>query len=347
MKKFLKDVDKNGKEIDWRGKKVSNLWLAEAYTRLGMDKAHRVVLCGSCLGFEVQEVPDGENKRKLKYGYFCKIPLCPMCSWRRSRKIFGQVSQVMDYVAPKDYRYVFLTLTMKNVPGNLLDAAVDDLLGGFKKLIRRKQFKEMSEGFFRCLEITHNWGRNDYHPHLHVMIAVDKRYFSEYRNYIKHGEWKDLWQSCLNVSYQPWVHICKVRGRVDSSAPMPGTISYGKAVAEIAKYSVKGADYLVMWQDRAGFLKKTGIKLQSVQQCKDLTDEVVGVLDKVLHRRRLVAFGGELKRVHKLLNLDDPVDGDLVVTDNQEINKELAAIIEKYYWNAGVGNYVLAKARKA
>jgi plasmid rolling circle replication initiator protein Rep len=128
---------------------------------------------------------------------------------------------------------------------------------------------------------------------------------------------------------------------------MPGTISYGKAVAEIAKYSVKGADYLVMWQDRAGFLKKTGIKLQSVQQCKDLTDEVVGVLDKTLHRRRLVAFGGELKRVHKLLNLDDPVDGDLVVTDNEEINKELAAIIEKYYWNAGVGNYVLAKARKA
>jgi len=343
MKKMLSDVDKDGKERDWRGKKVLNRWLSESYERLGENKALRVMQCGSCLDFEVQKGANGEDVKRLVSAYFCHVPLCPMCAWRRSIKIFAQVSKVMNYVEPDDYRYVFLTLTVRNMPGMQAKAATDDILKAFSKLTRRKKFEVMSVGWFRCLEVTHNWNNNDYHPHLHVMIAVDKRYFTVYENYVKHAEWKDMWQSCLGVSYQPWVYVCTVNGKQHTQTAVQGTVNCGQAVAEIAKYAVKSADYLVMWQDRAAFRKKTGIKLKSIQHCKDLTDEVVGVLDSVLHRRRLVAFGGRLKQVHKQLNLDDPEGGDLVKTDEGNLNGELATILERYCWRVGVGNYELAK----
>ena len=36
-----------------------------------------------------------------------------------------------------------------------------------------------------------------------------------------------------------------------------------------------------------------------------------------LQNRHLVAFGGKFKEIHKKLNLDDSIDGDLIHTDNE------------------------------
>lgn len=49
-----------------------------------------------------------------------------MCAWRRSLKIFGQVSKVMDHVEKNyNYRYIFLTLTVKNCYGEDLKDTLD------------------------------------------------------------------------------------------------------------------------------------------------------------------------------------------------------------------------------
>ncbi|HAT4163561.1 TPA: protein rep [Clostridium perfringens] len=109
--KKLVDKNKNGKEIDWKGKKLNNLELAESYKRLGLKKAYRVKECGTLLSFKRID----EELKKLFKANFCKDRLCPMCTWRRSMKIFGQVSKVMDRaLEDKEYRFLFLKLTVKN-----------------------------------------------------------------------------------------------------------------------------------------------------------------------------------------------------------------------------------------
>ena len=149
---------------------------------------------------------------KLTNANFCKVRLCPMCSWRRSLKIFGQVSRVMDYVEENyNYRYIFLTLTVKNCYGEDLRDTLDLMTKSFNKLSERKAFKQAVKGYFRSLEITYNKKDNTYHPHFHMILAVNKNYFTDDRVYLSQEKWTNLWQSVLQVDYIPIVHVKKIK----------------------------------------------------------------------------------------------------------------------------------------
>ena len=109
---ILEDTTESGKIRPWKEKKVNSLKLSESYERLGYSKkAKRVKFCGSSLTYKV-DVANGS--KKLFSADFCKVRLCTMCSWRRSLKVFGQVSKVMDVLCKtKKYNFIFLTLTVK------------------------------------------------------------------------------------------------------------------------------------------------------------------------------------------------------------------------------------------
>ncbi|ELU5588799.1 hypothetical protein SCB17_003342 [Clostridium perfringens] len=51
----LVDKNKNGKEIDWKGKNLKNLELSESYKRLGFKKYYRFKECGTLLSFKKYE----------------------------------------------------------------------------------------------------------------------------------------------------------------------------------------------------------------------------------------------------------------------------------------------------
>jgi len=363
--KVLKDVNKKGNEVDWENKYERKEGMKEVYKELVNDgydfmvsKSIRIGECGSYLTFGILE----DNTKKLLEANFCKIRLCPMCSWRRSLKIFGQVSSIMNYLEEnEDYRYLFLTLTCKNVKGSELDETIDLLMSAFAKLRKRKVFERAIKGWFRALEVTHdvnefitrdmyygnknkhmkskkkyyddrglkvgdkNFNFDLYHPHFHVILAVNKSYFDDNRLYIKQEEWTSLWKSCLKVDYTPIVDIRKLENKRKNHK------SLASAIAETAKYTVKDDDYVI--KDADGNIDM------------DMSKEAVLTLDIALAHRRLVAFGGVFKEVHDLLKLDDAVDGDLVVTDNDILREDIFTAIESYGWNIGVGNYILKKTQ--
>lgn len=312
----LEDIATNGKKIPWQDKKIRTLLLAESYKRLGSKKAYRVQECGSFLEFK-RYITTGEFK--LHGANFCKVRLCPMCSWRRELKIFAQVSKVMDSaLGSKDYRFIFLTLTCKNIYADDVSETIDTLFHAFKKLTERKQFKQVVKGWFRALEITHNLDLDSnsfdtYHPHFHCILMVNKSYFSDTKQYLSQEKWTSIWKSCLKVDYTPVV---------DVRAFKVGTKKQiAKSVAETAKYTVKDNDYLVMDNE-------------------ELTDSAVQVLDGALASRRLVAFGGELKKIHKQLNLDDAENGDLINTSSEETREDVDYIVESYKWHIGYHQYI-------
>ena len=312
---ILKDT-KNGKDTDWRGKKINTLELSSSYKRIGYnEKSLRVGECGNYLEFRLA----ASDTLKLTRANFCKVRLCPMCSWRRSLKIFGQVSRVMDHVEENhNYKYIFLTLTVKNCYSEELKDTLNLMTESFNKMNQRKSFKQAIKGYFRSLEITYNKDDDTYHPHFHMILAVNDSYFKDTRIYLTQKNWTNLWKESLKVDYTPIVDVRKLRE------------NNGKEVAEVAKYTVKSEDFLI--RDEKGNIKE------------NLTDEVVKTLDNALHRKRLTSFGFIFKDIHKKLNLDDAEDGDLTNTDNEELREDLTNIILRYQWNIGIKNYVLVEA---
>lgn len=312
---ILLDVAKNGRVRPWKDKKINSLKLSESYARLGNErKAKRTKFCGSTLGYKILE----NGQKKLVVADFCKVRLCAMCAWRRSLKIFGQVSKIMDVLCrAKKYNFLFLTLTVKNCAAENLSAEIDKLFYGFNKLTKKTAFKKIVKGWFRALEITHNTNKHSksydtYHPHFHIILQVNPSYFTS-KDYLKHDDWLKMWRDCMKLDYDPEVFIEKAKAK-----------NLTGAVAEIAKYTVKDKDYII-------------------EHDQNLTDKSVAILDSALCGRRLTAFGGMMRQVHKDLKLDDTENGDLINTDNEIEREDIANMIVFYHWNVGLNNYTKVK----
>lgn len=306
-------------------KKHNSLLLADSYERLARDKrAERVRSCGDFLEFAHEISPDGvvSESGKLHHANFCRDRLCPMCAWRRSYKIFGQVSQIMEKIGTQ-YRFLFVTLTVPNVTGPELPGAINDLMKSYHKFIQYRRLKFV-KGFFRVLEITRNSNKKSksygtYHPHFHVIVAVNPSYFKS-KEYLKRDDWLALWQKATGDSTITQVDVRTVKPK-DGEALRDETAdslvkSLSSAVAEVAKYPMKSSDYLSI---------------------PDLTerDSVIDTFAVALQSRRLTALGGVFKDAFESLRLDDAEDGDLVHI-NQTINPALALLIVRYGWTAGV-----------
>ena len=197
--------------VEFHGRKEYDLQLADVYDRLGYKiKAKRVRICGTELDFRVPE--DFSESPKLYRANFCKDRLCSMCGWRRSKKIFSQVSKVMDKIE-SDYSFIFVSLTLENCSAEELSKTIDQLMYGFKKLMLISSIRRAFKGYFKALEITihpehpRKW---EYHPHLHVIFAVNKSYFKGH-NYIKHSELMAYWRRVCCLDYDPVVYVEKVK----------------------------------------------------------------------------------------------------------------------------------------
>lgn len=329
---LCQDTPEQELTVKFQPKKLLSLQLAACYERLGyQSKAFRTADCGSFLEFartaggggiaDLRGDPTGilasrnphhaDSKFKLHNANFCRDRLCPMCSWRRSYKIFGQVSQIMNAIGSK-YTYLFLTLTIPNCSPDDLSSVLSDLQKSWNRFIGYKRIRDAVRGFFKALEVTRNPVTGFYHPHFHVVLAVDKKYFKDKR-YISRDEWLQLWQKAARDSSITQVDIRRAKSKKTADGEN-AVAALSSAVAEIAKYAVKSADYL--FEDPA------------------LTDEVVSVLVPALNNRRLCSFGGVFEDVRRQLKLDDAEDGDLVHLDG-DLNSDLAIQIYRYGWSAG------------
>lgn len=317
---ILVDV-KNGKEINWKEKKELSLLLADSYLRLSERKENEVVKdyfinkhlqIKNCSNFLVFKETAAGGK-KLINARFCRARLCPMCTWRKTKKVFSQVSKIIQEINKDEEKgYIFLTLTCKNIQASELKGQIKNLLQAFKKMFDgNAKVKKVCKGYFRALEVTRNNKNNTYHPHIHCVICVNKSYFSS-KDYLSKKEWAKIWQRYLGVDYEPVVDVRKANN------------SY-KNVAELSKYTVK----------------ETDIFLDSEEK----TDDNVWIIHNALHRVRLIGMGGLFKKYHKKLNLDDVDDDnvDLINTDSEEETELTTELILTYRWNVGYKNYILEK----
>lgn len=296
--------DYNGRrERPWAAFKLMNGYVALAYDEIHERKAARLRECASWLQFK----KGADNMMKLHRANFCRVRLCPVCAWRRSLKTYAQVRACVNYIG-SEYRYIFLTLTIKNCGGSELSDEITHIGEGFHRLMQYKEVAKVCQGFYKGLEITHNLEDNTFHPHIHAVLAVRKSYFTS-RDYIKQARWCELWARACKLDYVPVVDVRKIKGSMD------------KAVAEVAKYAVKPSE-IVCFDDW------------------ELSVETVRVLDKALENRRLTGFGGIFKDAHKALHLDDNEDGDLTHTEAEAMHDSDEENIIAYTWHTGYSQYI-------
>ena len=211
QEEILVDKNSRGKDRNWRGRKILSLKLADIFKELQYKDSliERVATCGDTLRFIRRE----DGSLKLYQAYFCKNKLCPMCNWRRSMKYSYQTSRIVDEAIKQEpkARFLFLTLTVKNVEGEALNSTISQLTKSFDRLFRRAKVKKNLLGYLRSVEVTHNENDNTYHPHIHVLMMVKSSYFKGKENYITQKEWGDMWSQSLKVSYTPMVDIRTVK----------------------------------------------------------------------------------------------------------------------------------------
>jgi len=359
QEEILNDLDGRGKKRDWEAKKKASLKLARVYgdiakqikseyesreVHIRYDKktgtkpiglydasGRRVVnyekraknmkFCSSHLDFV-----EMEKKLKLIKANFCRVPLCPMCQWRKSMRIYHDVSRIMKLVESRPsyvtYVPVFLTLTVKNCSPADLGDTLDIMFDGWNELMRSKDLNPeikgvktpVIKGWFRALEVEYKHKTDEFHPHFHVIMLVERGYFTG-KNYRHTADWVKLWRRFAKLDYDP---VCDIRRTRTSKEKR-------NEVAEVAKYTYKDAEILN----------------------KILTDEkkseVVMALSNAFHGRRLYAYGGCMKTIAAELKVSDIDKADLVnvgdEADEAEINSELAKMILNYRWDMGLSVY--------
>lgn len=305
---FLLDTDERGRVKPWHIYKLDNAYISCAYEAVNMNKAERLAACADTLLFRRTD----SGKLRLASAHFCRVRLCPICAWRRSLKTHAHMRKILN-AAPDNLSYIMVTLTLRNCTGDDLSATLDTLISGYKRLVKRSRLQSWV-GWYRGVEVTHNIANDTYHPHIHALVAVSKRYYKT-KDYIKQSELASLWRDVCHLDYDPVVDIRKVYAR------RSGADSIISAVCEVAKYATKAGD-IINFEDW------------------DMTCDTVRILDKALDRRRFVAFGGLFKRLHAQLNLDDEDDGDLVHLDSEDAETDKNSEQLLFLWHTGYNRYI-------
>ncbi|EJN0241331.1 protein rep [Staphylococcus aureus] len=198
---------------------------------IGENQMDLVENCNTFLSFVADKTLE---KQKLYKANSCKNRFCPVCAWRKARKDALGLSLMMQYIKQQENKeFIFLTLTTPNVMCEELENEIKRYNNSFRKLIKRKKVGSVIKGYVRKLEITYNKKRDDYNPHFHVLIAVNKSYFTDKRYYISQQEWLDLWRDVTGISEITQVQVQKIRQ------------NNNKELYEMAKYSGKDSDYLI------------------------------------------------------------------------------------------------------
>jgi plasmid rolling circle replication initiator protein Rep len=257
----LTEVSSTGKI--WEKHRINADKVADYYAKADEDAfneyAWRLRTCSEWLEFQLMPEESGDILNlQLSNARFCRVRHCPVCQWRRSlmwkAKAYKILPQVVAYY-PK-YRWLFITLTVRNCQIAEVRETLDGLNKAFKRLTELKSWP--AKGWVKSIEVTKGKDGISAHPHLHILAMVQPSYFSH--GYLSQAKWVTLWQQCLRIDYQPVIDVRAIAKHHDPKVLIP----------EILKYQVKVSDLV---GDREWFLELT----------------------RQLHKTRAIAVGGVLR----------------------------------------------------
>ena len=143
-----------------------------------------------------------EGKNKITKGYSCKhYSLCPSCAMARARKVFHQTKEKLLALDLPVQQVKLLTITVKNTEN--FTAGLKNIRKFYASLVQsrknasRRDFSIQNspfvsvDGWIGRYEVTRNKKDLSWHPHLHLLIAVNPEHtelFKRKKHDYKYGE---------------------------------------------------------------------------------------------------------------------------------------------------------------
>jgi len=245
LEKYTPKKDLNRKAADYIAKHIS---------------LKSVVRFETCSSWMIHLTNVDMSAKRLHKTDSCGNRFCPICTWKTARKDAIKISVILEAIKEIERRdYLFLTLTAPNCKGEDLKSEIDRFNKAVKRLFDRRNVKKVVKGYIRKLEVTTDQEQyitedlynrkkdyydirglkvgdpnptyDTYHPHVHIIVAVNKSYFNDVKVRISKEEWLQMWRECMEDNSITQVDARKVSERGSSNA-----------VLEVAKYSAKGSD---------------------------------------------------------------------------------------------------------
>lgn len=221
--------------------KKHNICIAQSIKRLHPDehkKFNKIFMCADNVSYTYSP----KHKKTHVQGYFCEHRLCPVCNYYRSRALFSRVyTYVKDH---PDRKFLFLTLTVPNVPGDQLRDTVLKMNRAFGKMFpitspNSKTFK-MFSSYLRRTEVTYNLNSESlayktFHPHMHIILECKPEYSPRSDCYYHTSEIRADWQKYMEDDRILYVKVSEIKSK--PGANYDGGIA--GAVAECCKYPFK------------------------------------------------------------------------------------------------------------
>lgn len=221
-------------------KKLATSDLILKLLKCGFKKESSLVKdCGNTRVFSLQQHQITQDKRRrLKKADFCKFRFCNTCNWRRNLNIQKSLLEALEKLKEnRNIDFIFLTLTVENPLIEDLKSTVEHMNKSFVRFQQTKAFRSAFLGFFKALEILGDKTKaGEAHPHFHIMLIVDKNYFTS-KNYISQKEFLQMWRDATRNQNITQVNIKKIKPKKNSNLT-----AIQSAVFEVAKYSVKHTD---------------------------------------------------------------------------------------------------------
>jgi hypothetical protein len=121
------------------------------------------------------------------------------------------------------------------------------------------------------------------------------------------------------MDYKPQIRLRAVQKNPKKKPGADINVTNVSPVLEVSKYVAKSNQYIAS---------------SHMKQSQNRTNEAVKCLAEAIKGRRVVAYGGEMKRIHKLLNLAEKNKDK-----NEEIREDIAEIARLFKWDFTLRNY--------
>lgn len=310
--KTLQVNDEFGQSFPWSELKKKTQYVAilmdeiakEGNENIDERLVNRVSNCSRFLTFGRQTKNSPLVLQKANY---CNNRFCYTCNALKARRTYYKLLHIVDEMMwrnEKEYDFLHITLTVKNVKGDEIRDMFNKMGNAWQKVMnlvtRVKNGKGTRnntiykigthyEGYFRSYEGTYNKWTKDYHPHMHIIFAMNKM-----QEGVTHEELQALWKKYMKLDYEPEVNI-------DSVYNNKG-FDICQSVACVAKYMAKGIN----------------IDFQTIQ--KEEAKDVLRVLSVELANLPTITFQGIFKEYNELIKTEE--SADIVPNNINEDNLE-------------------------
>lgn len=250
------------------------------------------------------------GKTKVANAHLCRDRLCPTCQYLLSVRRYNEMTQCIEHLGEQvnTMQWRFITLTIKNCDPDKLSYTIDKMFDAWNKICMRRTIKAALAGWARKLEITYNQEARQFHPHIHILAAFYKGKTPDMYDIRK---W---WKEALDIDYEPICDIIEPYKKDDREAIQA-------AIIEAFKYTCKSNQVAEM----------------PLQDFAELVRAIKG--------RRIVAFGGIIRKARKELGLKDTDEPDQEVKGPLSCcNDTMEELILE--WSFGESEYKIIQATK-